>query len=933
MAGRAQAAQKSDQNGPHWAATLFLVALISHVWTNGQKSSGSFLDGSLWSSINTDAPAMGSFWPFSLMLTMHVINSVRSNGGYWVTDVIACVFKAFGIYMMRSLLAGKLLFPFLWENNDTIFTLVFTCWYFVNHDVPLTNKFNVWNFFSEKIGSKVPLQAFMDLCTLGFNSTILINTAVQTGTVGSTFFNLPALGQSMFICVALACSSQFFDADGIAFNLGNSCGNGCARAAAIAFWCGTNGLTTLPIVGVFAGAVTPWMEGLFSGRANFLFSMILFEHLAVHLYPFERPDALAFDALYRLTGVTASGAGKEPKKPSDPKGVYYNQSKHVNAAVTLAMVIGLSVFCTKNCEAPKSPLDGALWTSIFSQTKLLHAHWPFSLMLTMHVINSARSNGGYWAADIVNCVFTAYGSYMMKDLLNGQFTMPFLFADSEAMLSLLLFCWYFVNHNIPFTDVNVWDTICDAVTPYLPLYRFMDLCTLGFNCTILLEVATAAQTANNIYNLPGLAAIIFFSVAVHCAGEFFTVDGITFNVGDSCTAACARAVMVAVWCGTNAFGSLPFIGEHVGPLTAQLEGYFGTRANFVFAMILLDELTSYLQPMLPVQLPQCIFDGLYTVTGLNNGSEEREANEGYTKKSGYDASTTSMITAFAVVALSVAQGLMNKKEYNFDSILDGSLWTSVATDGTPLHATYWPFSVMLTMHVINSARSNGGYWAADIVNCVFTAFGGYMMKDLLNGNYTMPFLFADNEACISLLVLCWYFVNHDIPFTGINLWKLLETNLNQFFPLQTVMDLCTLGFNLNVLVGAAVNSSNAGSNFMGLPAIAGSIFICILLHCSTDFFNADGLYFNIEGCSAACERAVIVGFWCGTNGLANLPVIGGVFPLIGVATSTLEGMFGGRANFLIAYFLFEEVAGNLCKHKRPHTIASEFLYNLTGISN
>jgi len=347
---------------------------------------------------------------------------------------------------------------------------------------------------------------------------------------------------------------------------------------------------------------------------------------------------------------------------------------------------------------------------------------------------------------------------------------------------------------------------------------------------------------------------------------------------------------------------------------------------------LIDELTGHLQKELPFKLTDTAFSLAYKVTGVNDGSAPA-SKQAAAKASASGPNKNPLFVAGAVVGLSVACGLCHGAQYSTGSIFDGSLWTSVTNTDKPLHATFWPFSLMLTLHVINSAKSNGGYWAADIVSCTFTAFGGLMMKDLLDGNYTMPCLFADNESLISLLMVCWYFVNHDIPFTGINAWTLFSSNVNALFPLDAIMSLCSLAFNSHILINAAMDAGTSGNNFYHLPALGAVVFRCVALHCSNDFFNTDGLSFNVgESCSAACERATWIACWCGTNALANLPVIGTVFPLIGVVTSGIEGIFGGRANFLMAMILLEAIAGHLSKHKRPHTVCADFLYNFTGVS-
>ena len=45
---------------------------------------------------------------------------------------------------------------------------------------------------------------------------------------------------------------------------------------------------------------------------------------------------------------------------------------------------------------------------------------------------------------------------------------------------------------------------------------------------------------------------------------------------------------------------------------------------------------------------------------------------------------------------------------------------------------------MLTLHVFNSVKFSGGYWAGDIVSSLFSCYGGLMARDLLAGSRVEP---------------------------------------------------------------------------------------------------------------------------------------------------------------------------------------------------
>merc|ERR1719326_2550442 len=102
-------------------------------------------------------------------------------------------------------------------------------------------------------------------------------------------------------------------------------------------------------------------------------------------------------------------------------------------------------------------------------------------------------------------------------------------------------------------------------------------------------------------------------------------------------------------------------------------------------------------------------------------------------------------------------------------------------------------------------------------------------------------------------------------------------------------------------------AGTAESNWFHLPAVAHAVFACVAVHCAGEFFNADGLSFNVSGCSANCERAAWVAVWCATDALGSAPFVGGVLGGVG---ATLEGLFGGRANFLLSMVLLDAVCGH-----------------------
>merc|ERR1712072_1147968 len=98
--------------------------------------------------------------------------------------------------------------------------------------------------------------------------------------------------------------------------------------------------------------------------------------------------------------------------------------------------------------------------------------------------------------------------------------------------------------------------------------------------------------------------------------------------------------------------------------------------------------------------------------------------------------------------------------------------------------------------------------------------GGLMMADVLAGNFYMSnSVFNSN---LSMLVTCWYIVNHNIPFTKFNLWDLISDNVSKFVPLGNVMDLCTTMFNLSLLHLSAPTPARCRATSRPMPSTATS---------------------------------------------------------------------------------------------------------------
>ena len=944
---------KEDSTPTTWVATLVFVAAVSFFWTNGQSSTGSLLDGTLLSAATSDEKVLhASHWPFSLMLTLHVINTVTHKGVFWAGDLISGCFAAYGGLMMRDVLAGNFSLPSLMENGEGLLTLYTTVWFLVNHNIPLTS-INVYDRFNTLVLSKIPMfPKFMQLCSLGYNCGLLISTANSAGTASTNFLTLPALGSTVFMCVALHCAGDFFSTEGFTFNV-DSCSSSCLRATCVAVWCATDALSSFPVLGGYVGTSTTALEGMFGGRASFLMTIILLNDVAGDVwtaYMGKKPHEYITDALFTATSVSqnSSQAARDGNIEREDNKLYSLENKNISMALTFATV-GLTSIVYTNGDGfsglfslnVAKLMDGTLFTSVVSNEGVLHAAWPFSLMLTLHMFNSVQSTGGYWAADLVRCCFNACGGLMMRDLLSGKFMMPSLFDENEKLLSLVIACWYLRNHDLPFTTFNVWNWCYGCCNKWVPMDRFMNLCSVSFNCSLLLATAMGDEGSSNFVGLPTLGWTTVLCVLYHCAGQFFNEKGLAFQ--PSWNSDMNRAVTVAFWCGTNGLGAFPLIGGHLGGLTGMVEDRLGGRYSFLMTIILVLEIVNHEKinlSMLTDNLQNVVGVGKYTAA-VAPAATTSEGDGDDAEGDGDQADTTVEMTAtktnqqtlfIALLVFPVSMVWSNSMNFNigFSSLTDGTLLTSVTSNEKALHSTFWPFSLMLTMHVLNTASkaARSDNFIADLVNTCFATFGGLMMSDFLNGAYNMPCVFGDNESKLTLMLICWYFTNHNLPMTKINVWTVFHDAVQKFLPLDDFMSLCSTAFNCSLLINTAVGAGTAGTNFVHFPAVGAAVVLCVQLHCSGQFFSASGFRFTVSNCNANMERATWVAFWCATNGLATLPFIGGLLSGVGAMG---ESMFGGRANFLMSTIILDQMFGHLFQGKRPHQLFADALYTFSGI--
>ena len=197
------------------------------------------------------------------------------------------------------------------------------------------------------------------------------------------------------MCVALHAADEFFEPNGFTFTVSDVSQN-CLRATCVAVWCGTNALESFPILGNYVGSSTEALETMFGGRSSFLMSAILLNEIAGHVWTDnfgKKPHEYVTAALFTATSVSqnSAGAARDGNTERQANGMYDLENDNINMGMTFAFVVAVSVFITNSTGVLSLTADdltkGTLLTSVTNNDTTLHAAWPFSLMLTLHILN------------------------------------------------------------------------------------------------------------------------------------------------------------------------------------------------------------------------------------------------------------------------------------------------------------------------------------------------------------------------------------------------------------------------------------------------------------------------------------------------------------------------------------------------------------------
>lgn len=241
----------------------------------------------------------------------------------------------------------------------------------------------------------------------------------------------------------------------------------------------------------------------------------------------------------------------------------------------------------------------------------------------------------------------------------------------------------------------------------------------------------------------------------------------------------------------------------------------------------------------------------------------RKADKAESGGGGFDVNDPRVQSAVVVVALVAVNVLVNGMPENVMNFF-GDFTNMLATD-IKLPIPYWPYPLILTGHVLNTCQNGGkGFWMGSLLSAVIAAFGGLIVNDIVNGNAIG--LFAD-EALVTLVFLCWYVCNHDLPFTTFNVWTTVSEPLGPTF--QKFLGTCSVVFNTNLVIAAAASPSKAG--LLGV-SIFTPIFMAVLVGAAGEFFPLNkGI--DLSKCSqAAFDSAAIAVYTVGMGyALANGP--------------------------------------------------------------
>jgi hypothetical protein len=238
-------------------------------------------------------------------------------------------------------------------------------------------------------------------------------------------------------------------------------------------------------------------------------------------------------------------------------------------------------------------------------------------------------------------------------------------------------------------------------------------------------------------------------------------------------------------------------------------------------------------------------------------------------------------------------------------------------NNTGFHAA-WPYGTLLTLHVLNTAsNSGGGFWVGDFINAVIACFGGVIAGNVFNGNSGIP-----SEATFTLVFICWYLTNHNLPLVDFDLWGTISGFGGA--AMGSVMNLASNLFTTGLVIAAAGNAGGDAGVF-GF-SIFGAMTAGVIAGCAGDFFPLNkGI--NVSS-SDNFERTALIAFFIATDGFATLPFVGThVASILGNVT----GHVGGNAGFVRLLTVIYHFFGDFIP-VNPLAGVYDAFYKVTGLS-
>jgi len=311
----------------------------------------------------------------------------------------------------------------------------------------------------------------------------------------------------------------------------------------------------------------------------------------------------------------ARGRSKTPTRKA-PAGAARTASMLDDQNVTA--LVSFLVLCACVWFQGNDPMSAGGWGATFgpdSSSESAKNLWPLGgFLLTMHVLNKVQDAGtGFWLGSFADASVAAYAGKILLDVISGNGA---AFYMNEGKLTLAFVCWYLTNHNVPFTQMNVWTALNDIAGDIIQ--GVLRACTAAWNCNLIIGAVEGAMSSSSGEGLLGFPILlpVLMGVYAGAASEFFPLSkGI--NIA-SCSNALNYAIVVGTVVATDGFRSVPFVGQFAAFVTDPIVTFVGGLHTAILLGTILHDIFGYFIPkgMAPWEYVQSL---LYTVTGVSRG--------------------------------------------------------------------------------------------------------------------------------------------------------------------------------------------------------------------------------------------------------------------------------------------------------------------------